>query len=512
MLLRQYQNMLQPHEIEVTGTDLIIDDDHTFRFTLSLKKTDGSSLISVSGTFADEENYPFSKATWGGLSVLEDDTLAVYTKQEILFFSLRTLAPKAPSFVLPDYQDAWILGVCSTKDGYVAAIGGADVSCIVYLDAAGNITKTVAADDPAAFREREINYFTREDSYTAGLALTTFPKMQTMRFDAPDREMILLDQNVHSSWAAIGDAPGGQLESFLFFDPATGMLIYASEDFYHTEGNKRYSVLSYTSDYPVDPTGYIGVYYENDARKIVVSFAGPPSYLTYEIEEVAWTVDGPRVQAVNPYGSQYISLDFEKLTGSAQYRFTQADLTDRVLATAPNGRYSLQAVNMNGAGDGYWGQVVLMDHKTGQIRYVCNMPLRYGADAQSTRFCNNSYFTTSSGQTLGIHSIDTPDQYRTVELSLPEEQKDVIYCNSLYDIQNNRYLLVYLDQVEVDSGGWHNYENAVYHVAVFDSTLKMVKDVAVPALKITHELYAMPCPDMAWDGAQLTLDNIPVAL
>ena len=88
----------------------------------------------------------------------------------------------------------------------------------------------------------------------------------------------------------------------------------------------------------------------------------------------------------------------------------------------------------------------------------------------------------------------------------------MIYCNSIYDIRNDRYLLTYLDEVGVNRGGWHDYETAVYHVAVFDNALQVVKDVIVPELEVTHSIYAMPCPTMVWDGTLLTLGGIPVDL
>ena len=113
---------------------------------------------------------------------------------------------------------------------------------------------------------------------------------------------------------------------------------------------------------------------------------------------------------------------------------------------------------------------------------------------------------------MNIHTVEAPDRYRTVRLNISDDDSNVIYCNSIYDIQSSRYLLVYLDGVGVDRGGWHDYENAVYHVAVFNSALQIAQDIVVPDLEITHSLYALPCPYMEWDGAVLTLNGISVHL
>jgi len=513
VLLGQYREDFQKRHIAITGTNLVVNGDHTFTFTLLLENQDGNSFaLPVKGTYADDSEGTFAAATWGGISLLDDEVLAVYTKGEIILLSGDALEEKEPRLTLSGCEDCWVLGVCRVNGGYAAVIGGVDVSGLVYLDPSGNVIQTVAADNPASFRVSDMNYFTRKDRYTAGQAFTTYPSMETIRFDNPNREMFLLQQRMHSAWAAYDGNDGGQLDNYLIFDPKNGAIINASEDYYRLEGDRRYTVLHYTGSDPSNRTGYMGMYYENDKRAAAIAFAGPPTYLSMDDEGIEWTIAGKRADIYNSLGCQYIALDFEKMTGSAEYRFTQDNLSEDVLATSPSGRYSLQAVNTSGAGDGYWGQVVLVDREAGNIDYVCNMPVRYGGDAASTNFADDRYFTTADGRILNIHTVDAPDRYRTVELRLPGDDSNVVYCNSIYDIQNNRYLLAYLDDVGVDSGGWHEYEAAVYHVAVFDSALRMTGEVVVPGLEITHSLYAMPCPDMVWDGSTLVLDGIPVDL
>ena len=372
------------------------------------------------------------KVVWGGISLVDENTIAVSTLEDIFFYNTDTLKEQPLKLDLSSFKgkEFYLLGAIRDKtDGIVVPIflNGTDGFAFFNEDGQLNRIETFeygqpknrwfySTVNPASVGHDQVNY---QDKLEIIKLDDTYLIFTNTSHERDEIYYNISEKHILGQAYPLFDARDGNRRIVLNnFDLWFG-------NFANITGEKSRLALYYEND-----EFRSGFFF--DGKDISRSY-GNPNIMDYPGLQNQWNPTKPIVSAACGFSDLTITLDFERKTFKLDYKIKPEHL-EEAFATSPDGRYSLHTASSDGAGDIGFANIILKDNKSGILRFIALSGGMYGGYGNTGFFSNGEIYVLET-DSLMIYSPDpaVPSPLLTFALPLGALEKERV----------NRYLLTF---------------------------------------------------------------------
>lgn len=391
--------------------------DNIYCFDLCLIKDDGTKLLLPVNELSCEHVVTNFDMPWGGISIIDENTIAISTFKEMRFYDAETLKELPLQLDLSTFQgnDYYLLGVVrDMTEGIIVPVfyNGVDGFAFFRGDGTLNRIETFEYGTP------ESRWF-----YSDERSARYQDKLEVIRLD----DTYIMFSNSRA------------ISSVLYSISKKQVMGQFYPKFDTQDGNRRIilSVLDVWGNFRnnMGQNNAMALYYENDSfvcgfffnRDEISPSFGEPNVEDYPGLQYQWHPTKPIVSASCDFCDLTITLDFEKNSSKLEYKIKPEHL-EEVFATSSDGIYSLYRASSDGGGDVIYSNVVLKDNQTGDLRFITLFGGMYGGYSD-IGFFNNGEIYALKLDSLRIYSLDpaVPSPLLTFKMPLGYLEKEQVY-------------------------------------------------------------------------------------
>jgi hypothetical protein len=332
---------------------------------------------------------------WGGISVVDDATIALSTFDAIQFYDAGTLASTGLVLNLSELggTEYYLLGAKrDDKLGMVVPIFFDDQDGFAFFNEDGTLreTQTFEYGRPG----KRWFFSTVNADSTNEYVVYYMDTFDILNLDAP--------------YLVFGDC---------YYNVETKSVTQAFDEIDASDGNRHVELKNFNMGFGNFPgvTGdksRLALYYEDEEFQSGFFFNGDeisPSFGRPNKEEYLglshqWDVEKPILSTSCPFSDLTVTLDFDAQAASLEYNIDPVHLEDS-FAISPDGRYSLHNASSDGGGDISLSNIVLKDNASGTLRFITLSGGMYGGNGD-IGFLSNGDIYTMSLDSLRILSTD----------------------------------------------------------------------------------------------------------
>lgn len=423
-------------------------DKINLSFDLCFNTTTGATLRLPVNAPIDGNVLGTFNVAWGGISVMDKNTIAISTLEDMRFYDADTLKEQPLRLDLSSFnkKDYYLLGAIRDKTaGIIVPIFLNGIDGFAFYNKDGKLNRIETFDygeptnrwfyssynNPTEVGHNQVNYQDKLEIVTLDDTYLIFSNTVLQRGD--------IYYNI-SKKHIFGQA-------FPTLDT--------------TNGNRRMVLnnidLSFgNSDSITVDKNRLALYYENedflsgflfDGKDINPSF-GNPNIEDYPGLKYQWNPTKPIVSATCDFCDLTVTLDFDKSMSKLDYKINPEHLEES-FATSSDGRYSLHTASRDGAGDVMYSNIVLRDNQTDALRFITFSGGMYGGYVDSGFFRNGEIYVLKFDSLL-IYSPDpaAPSPLLTFKMPLGFLEKERVYRYLLTfrrDPTTKEFIILYAD-------------------------------------------------------------------